>query len=97
MWNFKNANWTKFQDQVETKMSTINAEEGAHKMLKTLCKIIQQCAKENIPRGKPRKYKPFWTQELNEQKKIRDQGRQNAEKSKLHEDMIVWGGGKKRN
>ena len=50
----------------------INVEESAHKMLKTFCKIIQQSAKENIPRGKPCKYKPFWTQELNEQKKIRD-------------------------
>jgi hypothetical protein len=39
-------------------------------MLKTFCKIIQQSAKENIPRGKPRNYKPFWTQELNKQKKI---------------------------
>ena len=50
----------------------INVEESAHKMLKTFCKIIQQSAKENIPRGKPCKYKPFWTQELNEQKKITD-------------------------
>ena len=71
-WNFRRANWTKFQDQVETKLSTINTEESAHKMLKNFCKIIQQSAKENIPRGKPRKYKPFWTQELNEQKNIRD-------------------------
>jgi len=59
-------------------------------MLKTFCEIIQQSAKENIPRGKPRKYKPFWTQELNEQKRIRDQARQKAEKSKLQEDMIDW-------
>jgi hypothetical protein len=58
-------------------------------MLKTLCKVIQQSAKENIPRGKPCKYKPFWTQELNEQKNIRDQARQKAEKSKLQEDMII--------
>jgi len=90
-WNFRKANWTKFQDQLETKTNTINAEESAHKMLKIFCKIIQQSAKENIPRGKPRKYKPFWTQELNEQKKIRDQARQKAEKLKLHEDIIVWG------
>jgi len=72
-------------------MSTINTEESAHKTLKIFCKIIQQSAKENIPRGKQRKYKPFWTQELNEQKKIRDQARQKAEKSKLHEDITVWG------
>jgi len=74
-WNFRKANWTKFQDQVETKLSTINTEESAHKMLKNFCKIIQQSAKGNIPRGKPSKYKPFWTQELNEQKNIRDQAR----------------------
>ena len=60
-------------------------------MLKIFCKIIQQSAKENIPRGKPRKYQPFWTQELNEQKNIRDQARQKAGKSKLHEDLTVWG------
>jgi cephalosporin-C deacetylase-like acetyl esterase len=68
---------------VETKLSTINAEESAHKMLKNFCNITQQSAKEYIPRGKPHKYKPFWTQELNEQKNIRDQARQNVEKTKL--------------
>ena len=71
-------------------MSTINTEESAHKMLKTFCEIIQQSAKENIPRGKPCKYKPFWTQELNEQKKMRDRAKQKAEKSKLQEDVLVW-------
>ena len=59
-------------------------------MLKTFCKIIQQSAKENIPRGKPHNYKPFWTQELNKQKKIRDQARKKAEESNLHEDTTVW-------
>jgi len=52
-WNFRKANWIKFQDQVEIKTSTINTEESAHKMSKTFCEIIQQGAKENIPRGKP--------------------------------------------
>jgi hypothetical protein len=41
-WNFRKANWIKFQDQVEIKLTTINTEESAHKMLKTFCKIIQQ-------------------------------------------------------
>ena len=75
MWNFREANWIKFQDQVETKLSTMNTKESAHKMLKAFCEIIQQSAKENIPRGKPCKYKPFWSQELNDQKKIRDRAR----------------------
>ena len=69
-WNFRKANWTNFQDQVETKTSTVKAEENAHKMLKTFCKIIQQSVKENLPRGKPSNYKPFWTQELNKQKRL---------------------------
>jgi len=90
-WNFRKANWIKFQDQVEIKTSTINIEESAHKILKTFCKMIQQSAKENIPRGKQCKYKPFWTQELNEQKNIRDRARQKAEKSKLQEDVVAWG------
>jgi len=90
-WDFRKANWIKFQDQVETKTSTINTEESAHKMLRTFCQIIQQSAKENIPRGKPCKYKPFWTQDLNDQKKMRDQARQKAEKSKLQEEVIAWG------
>jgi hypothetical protein len=51
-WNFRKANWIKFQDQVEIKMSTITTKESAHKMLKTFYEIIQQSAKENIPRGK---------------------------------------------
>jgi len=66
-WNSRKANWIKFHDQAEIKTSTINTE---HKMLKTFCEIIQQkykSTKENIPRGQPCTYKPFWTQELNEQ------------------------------
>ena len=59
-------------------------------MLKNFCKIIQQCAKNTIPRGKPRKYKPFWTQELNEQKNVRDRARQKAENTKLQEDVTTW-------
>jgi hypothetical protein len=97
MWNFRKANWVEFQDQVEIKMSTINTEESAHKMVKSFCKIIQQSAKENIPRGKPFKYKPFWTQELNKQKKIRDRAKQKTEKSKLQEDVIAWRREKKQN
>ena len=46
---------------------------------------------KKTPRGKPCKYKPFWTQELNEQKKIRDRAREKSEKSKLQEDVIAWG------
>ena len=90
-WNFRKANWIKFQDQLETKTSTINTEESAHKILKTFCEIIQQSAKENISRGKPCKYEPFWTQELNAQNEIRDRARQKAEKSKLQEGVIAWG------
>ena len=71
-WNFRKANWSKFQHQIEAKLSSINTEESAHKTLKNFCKIIQQSAKNTIPRGKPRKYKPFWTQELNEQKNVTD-------------------------
>ena len=41
MWNFREANWIKFQDQVETKLSTMNTKESAHKMLKAFCEIIQ--------------------------------------------------------
>jgi hypothetical protein len=89
-WNFRKANWTKFQAQVETKVSTINTEESAHKMLKNFCNIIEQSAKENIPRGKPHKYKQFWTQELKELKNVRDRARQKAEKTKLKEDVAVW-------
>ena len=34
MWNFRKANWIKFQDQVEIKTSTINTEESTHKIVK---------------------------------------------------------------
>ena len=89
-WNFRKANWTKFQNQVETKLSTINTEESAYKMLKTFCETILQSTKENIPRGKPSKYKPFWTQELNIQKKNGDRARLKVEKSELQKDVIAW-------
>ena len=86
-WNFRKANWIKSQDQVETKLNMINMQESAHKMLKTFCEIIQESRKENITRGKLRKYKPFWPQELSKQKKIRDRARQKGEKPNLQEEL----------
>jgi len=41
-WNFRNANWTEFQDRVETKTSTINTEECAYKMLIKLYNRVQK-------------------------------------------------------
>jgi hypothetical protein len=48
-WNFRKTNWTKFQHQVEIKMSTINTKASAHKMLKTFYEIIQKSAKKAYP------------------------------------------------
>jgi len=45
-WNFRKANWIKFQDQVEIKTSTINTGESAHKMRKTFLKLCNRVQKK---------------------------------------------------
>jgi hypothetical protein len=47
-------------------------------------------SKKHIQRGKQVKYKPFWNNNLKEQKIRRDKAREKAEISKLLEDVIEW-------
>jgi len=45
---------------------------------------------KTYPEANHVKCKPFWTQELNDQKKNRYPARQKAENSKQQEDVIAW-------
>ncbi|RUS73113.1 hypothetical protein EGW08_019135 [Elysia chlorotica] len=64
-WNYKKANWMLYKhrtsilaSQIETKDKDIN------KIVKDFNACILKAAKEAIPRGARKNYKPYWTQEL---------------------------------
>jgi hypothetical protein len=51
---------------------------------------MKENAKKHIPRGKQAKYKPFWNNNLKEQKMRRDKATEKAETSKLPKDVTEW-------
>ena len=70
-WNFKKANWSlygKLTDKAFTEIPAGMSIEEAHKKI---CSSILECAKKAIPRGNRKKYKQFWSPELQEAVKER--------------------------
>ena len=68
----------------------IHSEDSPYQMLKDLCDTIKKNACLTIPRGKQHKYKPFWTEELEELKDTRNKAKKKAETSEKIEDVIKW-------
>ena len=52
-------------------------------LTKQLTSLILSSAKQNIPRGKTAKVKPFWTPQLRDLKKARDQARIKVKNPKI--------------
>ena len=92
-WNFKKANWEAYKKELEEKLDpAIFAHElrTPDANSKLLCKTILQTAKRHVPKGKCLKYKPFWSNKLDNLKSERDEARKLAEKSKDTKDVITW-------
>ena len=67
-WNFKKANWSKFEKLTETfckEKPFINSND-IHKNVENFTSGILEAAKQSIPRGRRDNYKPYWSDRMNE-------------------------------
>ena len=58
------------------------------KPIKEFNKVILKAAKESIPRGAHRNYKPYWSEELQELEDSDNEARENAEQNPSQENNI---------
>ena len=89
-WNFKKADRRKYKTETNQRFKNINLEENTNKIVKQLNEVIIQAAKLSVPRGKTRKYKPFWNAQLAQLKLKRDKIREKAERTANKLDVIEW-------
>ena len=87
-WNFKKGQWKEYRAQTEKHFEERVESTNVDREYKDIVCIIQDAARKWIPRGKVRKYKPFWNEELQTPKEDRDKARQKAESSQRMEDMV---------
>jgi len=80
-WNFKKANWGSFTDMLEINLhqERIDFLQHPDKIGKVINSIIINCAKACIPRGRVKRYKCFWTDDLETLKNQREYLRMRAE------------------
>ena len=77
-WNYKKANWAKFKELTDNPPTQ---NENMEKAYQEIIDSIMTASIQAIPRGRRKKYKPFWTPELERKVKHRKLARLEAEKT----------------
>ena len=90
LWNFKKANWKDFQTLTNAALNDVNEDKCINTTYSKICDAIITSAKKTIPRGNRKKYKPFWTKELENATSERKKARRRAEKSPSNENRIIY-------
>ena len=80
-WNYKKANWALFKQKTDEKLSILEPPDSIDTYYTAISTTILQSAKDSIPRGKPKKYRPYWDSELEDLTKKRKEARKCAEKN----------------
>ncbi|CAC5398866.1 unnamed protein product [Mytilus coruscus] len=66
-WNYKKANWGKFETRANELKKDIVAEgKNINNFVKIFNASIEKAAKESIPRGVRKDYKPYWSNKIQE-------------------------------
>jgi len=93
-WNFKKANWGSFIDMLEINhhhhKKKKDFSEHPDKIGKFINSSIINCAKACIPRGRVKRYKCFWTDDLETLKNQQEYLRKRAEHTGKTEDVQAW-------
>lgn len=63
-WNFKRANWGKYQLHAEDLFHNIDLTEDINRNVKLITNTILTAAKKSIPRGFRKDYKPYWSKRM---------------------------------
>ena len=64
LWNFRKANWGLYSITTDKAFEEIPPGLNIEETHNRICSSILECAKKAIPKGNFKKYKPFWTPEL---------------------------------
>jgi len=90
--NFKKANWVSFKDMLEINLHQERIDFSQHpdKIGKVTNSIIINCAKSCITRGRVKRYKCFWTDDLEALKNQREHLRKRAKHTGKIEDVQAW-------
>ena len=93
-WNYKKADWKAYSHRSSILTNGILNERDINKVIKEFSTGILQAAKECIPKGARKDYKPYWSDELENKHKALSDARKIAKqhgfetcKCKVHQDQ----------
>ena len=90
-WNFKRANWTKFAGITDEELSRIDTEtQSIDKSFQEICSFILKAARESVPQGNFKKYKPFWNKDIQIAVRARRKARKKAAKQPTPENRAAY-------
>ena len=91
-WNFQKGTWDKYTKYLENNLNHASIDYSQHPSTigKYITAKILRAAKLFIPRGAVRKYKCFWSKDLEMLKNQRETLRRTAELSKETDDILQW-------
>ena len=88
-WNYKKAKWGLFSIRTNELTSNIKTEgRNINHVVKEFNNCILQAAKECIPKGARKDYKPYWSEALQKSNEALTEARENAEKYPGQENNI---------
>ncbi|CAG2245306.1 unnamed protein product [Mytilus edulis] len=88
-WNYKKANWGKFETRANELTKDIVTEgKNINNVVKIFNTSIVRAAKESIPRGVRKDYKPYWSNEIQETHDALTRAREEAESNPSQENNI---------
>ena len=89
-WNYKRAKWEKFSQLTDEYTQDIRIKnQDINKKIRTFNQVILKAAKETIPRGARKDYKPYWTEEFQELEDAVTEAREQAEEDPTEENNIA--------
>ena len=88
-WNYKKAYWEHFSKLADQPTQRINNKrQNLNTKIKAFNQAVLKAAQESIPRGARKNYKPYWTEELQQQKDAVREARNLVEQSPSEENNI---------
>ena len=86
-WNYKKANWGLFKHRTSVLATDISTQrKDINNLIREFNAALLQAGKECIPRGARRNCKPYWTEDLERQKKEVNDARNKAEEQPSQEN-----------
>lgn len=63
-WNYKKADWPMYKHRTSILVGNLNTDKDINKVVEEFGKCTLQAARETVPRGARKQYKPYWSSEL---------------------------------